>query len=168
MKKFGLNYVRPSKVEKDLRRAQSKDGRVGRGAAEHLAAVLEFFLERLWARLRVEAGPGHQVQLVHVARAFADPDSGFHGVFPTRVAGVFLPVNHPEPVKKGDDAEGVVAEKPKKTKKASSSTKAVENNNNNKKPKQQKKNKKEKDSAAAAVTKTKKKSSSSSKKKVEN
>ncbi len=128
MKKFGLNYVRPSKVEKDLRHAQSRDGRVGRGAAEHLAAMLEFFFDQLWKRLAEEAGQNHQIQLVHVAKALADPESGFHGIFPTRVAGVFLPAKRPEVVSKKEKsavaaASGGDGEKKKKVKKVSSSKK---------------------------------------------
>lgn len=127
MKKFGLNYVRPSKVEKDLRHAQSRDGRVGRGAAEHLAAMLEFFFDQLWKRLAEEAGQNHQIQLVHVAKALADPESGFHGIFPTRVAGVFLPAKRPEVVSKKEKsvaaASGGDDEKKKKAKKVSSSKK---------------------------------------------
>jgi hypothetical protein len=128
MKKFGLNYVRPSKVEKDLRHAQSRDGRVGRGAAEHLAAMLEFFFDQLWKRLAEEAGQNHQIQLVHVAKALADPESGFHGIFPTRVAGVFLPAKRPEVVSKKEKsvvaaASGGDENKSKKTKKVSPSKK---------------------------------------------
>lgn len=129
MKKFGLNYVRPSKVEKDLRHAQSRDGRVGRGAAEHLAAMLEFFFDQLWKRLAEEAGQNHQIQLVHVAKALADPESGFHGIFPTRVAGVFLPAKRPEVVPKKEKPNVAAAsggdgeKKKKKVKKVSSSKK---------------------------------------------
>ena len=100
MQKFGLTYVRPSKVEKDLRKSQSKEGRVGTGAPEHLAALLEFFFDALLVKAGEEAGKGHQVQLVHIARALADPKSGFHGIFPTRVAGVFLPVERTAPKEK--------------------------------------------------------------------
>jgi hypothetical protein len=137
MKKFGLNYVRPSKVEKDLRHAQSKDGRVGRGAAEHLAAMLEFFFDQLWKRLAEEAGQNHQIQLVHVAKALADPESGFHGIFPTRVAGVFLPAKRPEIVSKKDRlvaASGGDVEEEKKKKKVKKTNKV----SSSKKPKKEK------------------------------
>ena len=97
MQRVGLTYVRPSKVEKDLRRAQTRDGRVGKGAPEHLAALLEFFFDELWTRLGEEAGKNHKIQLVHVAKALADPKSVFYGIFPTHVAGVFLPVECSEP-----------------------------------------------------------------------
>jgi hypothetical protein len=133
MRQFGLTYVRPSKVEKDLRRAQSKDGRVGRGAAEHLAAMLEHLFDKLLTRVIADAGEKHQVQLVHVARALADPDSGFHGIFPTRVAGIFLPPTKEQKPADDDDDD--------------------DKNRNKKKNK----NKNKKDDGAASVAKAPKK-----------
>jgi hypothetical protein len=96
MRKFGLTIVRPSKVEKDIRRELPKDRHLGRGSAEMLAVTLEYFLKKLFKRLKEEAGEKHQVNAYHFAKTLADPKSGFHGIFPTRVAGVHLPVERTE------------------------------------------------------------------------
>lgn len=110
MRKFNLSVVRPSKVEKDLRKDLDKhwtvndkgtkilvDRRVGKGAAEIIASSLELLLGMLQDRCVEEAGPNHQITELHLARALADPKSGFHGIFPTRVAGVYLPVQRTSP-----------------------------------------------------------------------
>lgn len=107
MAKFNLVYARPAKMEKDMRRAMSKERRVGTGAPEHLCALLETFGDLLLPRLLKEAGEGHHIQPLHIAKAFADPKSGFYGAFPTQVAGVYLPPDRTEP-----------KQKPKKSKKS--------------------------------------------------
>jgi hypothetical protein len=96
MAKFGLKFVRPAKVEKDIRKDLAKDRRLGRGPAEMISAALEVLGHALFVDSKEGAGPNHHVTDVHFAKAVSNPRSKYYGAFPKYVPGVYVPVEREE------------------------------------------------------------------------